>query len=194
MIERAEFGRTGHTSSRIIFGAAALGNVSQADADRTLELISDAGVNHIDTAASYGESELRLGPWLEVHRDEVFLATKTGEREAGPAYDQIRASLERLPSMGWAPHRESGLRNEGRANSGRGRWRTRHHRSGDRSARVARREPRSTAVHLGSSRFMARRRSVALSMASHIRCGEPQSLQTQDATNPSHRADARIHP
>ena len=96
MIERAEFGRTGHTSSRIIFGAAALGNVSQADADRTLELISDAGVNHIDTAASYGESELRLGPWLEVHRDEVFLATKTGEREAGPAYDQIRASLERL--------------------------------------------------------------------------------------------------
>ena len=96
MIERAEFGRTGHTSSRIIFGAAALGNVSQADADRTLELISDAGVNHIDTAASYGDSELRLGPWLEVHRDEVFLATKTGEREAGPAYDQIRASLERL--------------------------------------------------------------------------------------------------
>ena len=96
MIERAEFGRTGHTSSRIIFGAAALGNVSQADANRTLELISDAGVNHIDTAASYGESELRLGPWLEVHRDEVFLATKTGEREAGPAYDQIRASLERL--------------------------------------------------------------------------------------------------
>ena len=96
MIERAEFGRTGHTSSRIIFGAAALGNVSQADANRTLELIADAGVNHIDTAASYGESELRLGPWLEVHRDEVFLATKTGEREAGPAYDQIRASLERL--------------------------------------------------------------------------------------------------
>lgn len=96
MIQTARFGRTGHVSSRIIFGAAALGNVSQADADRTLALISEAGVNHIDTAASYGESELRLGPWLEQHRSEVFLATKTGERKAGPAYDQIRQSLERL--------------------------------------------------------------------------------------------------
>ncbi len=96
MIPSAPFGRTGHTSSRIIFGAAALGNVSQADADRTLELISDYGVNHIDTAASYGDSELRLGPWLESHRQEVFLATKTGERVAGPAYDEIRRSLERL--------------------------------------------------------------------------------------------------
>ncbi|MCC6704279.1 MAG: aldo/keto reductase [Thermomicrobiales bacterium] len=96
MIERAAFGRTGHTSSRIIFGAAALGNVSQADADRALASIAEAGVNHIDTAASYGDSELRLGPWLEAHRREVFLATKTGEREAGPAYDEIRRSLERL--------------------------------------------------------------------------------------------------
>jgi aryl-alcohol dehydrogenase-like predicted oxidoreductase len=96
MIPTAPFGRTGHTSSRIIFGAAALGNVSQADADRTLELISEYGINHIDTAASYGESELRLGPWLEKHRNEVFLATKTGERLGGPAYDEIRRSLERL--------------------------------------------------------------------------------------------------
>lgn len=96
MIERAAFGRTGHTSSRIIFGAAALGNASQADADRTLALISEAGVNHIDTAASYGDSELRLGPWLETHRREVFLATKTGERKAGPAWDEIRRSMERL--------------------------------------------------------------------------------------------------
>jgi len=96
MIPTAPFGRTGHTSSRIIFGAAALGNVSQADADRTLELIARYGINHIDTAASYGDSELRLGPWLESHRSEVFLATKTGERAAGPAYDEIRRSLERL--------------------------------------------------------------------------------------------------
>jgi aryl-alcohol dehydrogenase-like predicted oxidoreductase len=96
MIERAAFGRTGHISSRIIFGAAALGNVSQADADRTLALMTEAGVNHIDTAASYGDSELRLGPWLETHRDEVFLATKTGEREAGPAYEEIQRSLQRL--------------------------------------------------------------------------------------------------
>jgi aryl-alcohol dehydrogenase-like predicted oxidoreductase len=96
MIPTAPFGRTGHTSSRIIFGAAALGNVSQADADHTLELISQAGVNHIDTAASYGDSELRLGPWLETHRAEVFLATKTGERQAGPAHDEIRRSLERV--------------------------------------------------------------------------------------------------
>jgi aryl-alcohol dehydrogenase-like predicted oxidoreductase len=96
MIERAEFGRTGHISSRVIFGAAALGNVSQADADRTLALMTEAGVNHIDTAASYGESELRLGPWLETHRDEVFLATKTGERTASAAYDEIQRSLERM--------------------------------------------------------------------------------------------------
>ena len=96
MIPTAMFGRTGHQSTRIIFGAAALASVSQAEADRTLETVQEYGLNHIDTAASYGDAELRLGPWLERHRSEVFLATKTGERRAPEARDEIRRSLERL--------------------------------------------------------------------------------------------------
>ncbi|MBA2277908.1 MAG: aldo/keto reductase [Chloroflexia bacterium] len=96
MISTQPFGRTGHTSTRVLFGAAAFGQVSQAEADRTMEQLIEAGVNHIDTAASYGDSELRLGPWMARIRDDVFLATKTGERTAGAAYDQIRRSLERL--------------------------------------------------------------------------------------------------
>src|SRR5262245_54147891 len=96
MIATRPFGRTGQDSTRIIFGAAALRAASQADADRTMDLIARYGINHIDTAASYGDSELRLGPWLEHHRAEVFLATKTGERSRQAAHDQIRRSLERL--------------------------------------------------------------------------------------------------
>ena len=63
MIPTAPFGRIEHQSTRIIFGAAALGEVTQAEADRTMELLLQHGINHIDTAASYGDSELRLGPW-----------------------------------------------------------------------------------------------------------------------------------
>ena len=96
MIETALFGATGHSSSRVIFGAAALGNVSQDDANRTLELFLEHGINHVDTAASYGESELRLAPWLRKHRDRVFLATKTGERSYAAARDEIRRSLDRM--------------------------------------------------------------------------------------------------
>ena len=96
MIAVQPFGRTGHASTRIIFGAAAIGNVSQADADQTMELIREHGINHIDTAASYGDAELRLGPWMETHRDDFFLATKTGERSRAEAYNEIRRSLERL--------------------------------------------------------------------------------------------------
>jgi aryl-alcohol dehydrogenase-like predicted oxidoreductase len=96
MIPTAPFGRTGHQSTRAIFGAAAFSDVTQDDADRTMELLLRHGVNHIDTAASYGDSELRLGPWMERHRGDFFLATKTGERTFQPAYDQIRRSLERL--------------------------------------------------------------------------------------------------
>jgi aryl-alcohol dehydrogenase-like predicted oxidoreductase len=96
MIPTMPFGRTGHESTRIIFGAAALSSVTQDEADRTMEVLSQHGINHIDTAASYGESEDRLKPWLANHRNEVFLATKTGEREFQPAYDQIRKSLERM--------------------------------------------------------------------------------------------------
>ena len=64
MIPQAPFGRTGHRSTRVIFGAAALGAMSQERADATLAAIDRAGINHIDTAASYGESEDRLKPWL----------------------------------------------------------------------------------------------------------------------------------
>ncbi len=93
----APFGSTGHQSSRVIFGAAALGSMSQERADATLALLDPAGVNHIDTAASYGDSELRLAPFLAEHRDRFFLATKTGDRSG----DRARASLERsLERMG----------------------------------------------------------------------------------------------
>ena len=96
MIPAETFGRTGHRSTRAIFGAAAFSAVTQAEADRTMELLLRFGVNHIDTAASYGDSELRLGPWMEPRRADFFLATKTGERTSQAAYDQIRRSLERL--------------------------------------------------------------------------------------------------
>ena len=96
MIPVLPFGRTGHESTRLIFGAAAIGNVSQDEADQTMELIRRHGINHIDTAASYGDAELRLGPWMELYRDEFFLATKTGERTRAEAYNQIQTSLERL--------------------------------------------------------------------------------------------------
>jgi aryl-alcohol dehydrogenase-like predicted oxidoreductase len=96
MIPTLPFGRTGHVSTRVIFGAAALGEVSQADADRTLDLILEYGINHIDTAASYGDSELRIGPWMAEHRSKFFLATKTEKRSYAESRDQIRRSLERL--------------------------------------------------------------------------------------------------
>src|ERR1700690_610810 len=96
MIEKLAFGRTGHVSTRTVFGAAALGNVTQAEADRTLEVLLKYGVNHIDTAASYGESELRIGPWMAQHRKDFFLATKTGQRTYQQARDEFHRSLERL--------------------------------------------------------------------------------------------------
>lgn len=95
-IETAPFGKTGHQSTRVIFGAAALGAMTQGRADATLEVVSNAGVNHIDTAARYGDSELRLAPWLRHHRDTVFLATKTGERDGESARAELELSLERL--------------------------------------------------------------------------------------------------
>ena len=96
MIPKLAFGRTGHLSTRTLFGAAALGGVTQAETDQTMEVLMKYGVNHIDTAASYGESELRLGPWIEKHRQEVFLASKTGDRDYTAARVSIRRSLERL--------------------------------------------------------------------------------------------------
>jgi len=90
------FGRSGHQSTRTLFGAAALGSVTQAEADQTLEVLLHYGVNHIDVAASYGDAELRLAPWLAQHRDHFFLATKTGERTAQAAKAELHRSLERM--------------------------------------------------------------------------------------------------
>jgi aryl-alcohol dehydrogenase-like predicted oxidoreductase len=95
-IETAEFGRTGHASTRVIFGAAALAQEPQRVADETFEVLLEHGVNHIDVAASYGEAEVRLKPLLAHSRDRFFLATKTGERTASAAHDEIRRSLERM--------------------------------------------------------------------------------------------------
>ncbi|MBW1685898.1 MAG: aldo/keto reductase [Deltaproteobacteria bacterium] len=96
MLPSLPFGRTGHESKRLIFGAAALRNVSQEEADRALELLLAHGVNHIDAAPRYGDAELRVGPWMTRHRDAFFLATKTDERGYAEARAQIRRSLERL--------------------------------------------------------------------------------------------------
>jgi aryl-alcohol dehydrogenase-like predicted oxidoreductase len=96
MIEKMPFGATGHESTRIIFGAAAFYQAVQADADRTLEVLQKYGINHIDVAASYGDAELRIGPWMKEHRKDFFLATKTGERTYEKAHAEIRRSLERL--------------------------------------------------------------------------------------------------
>ena len=96
MIATAPFGRTGHDSTRIIFGAAALGGMRQERADEVMQRLIDAGINHLDTAASYGESELRIGPWMPEHRHRFFLATKTGERRGDAARAELERSLERL--------------------------------------------------------------------------------------------------
>jgi aryl-alcohol dehydrogenase-like predicted oxidoreductase len=95
-IDKAPFGRTGHDSSRVLFGGAALGSVSQADADRIFDVVVGAGINHLDVAASYGDAEERLRPWFTRAPGAFFLATKTGEREAGPARQELERSLERM--------------------------------------------------------------------------------------------------
>ena len=96
MIEKRPFGSTGHMSSAVIFGAAALKQADQATADRVLDLLLEHEINHIDVAASYGDAELRVGPWMDHHRSDFFLATKTGERDCAGARAEIHRSLERL--------------------------------------------------------------------------------------------------
>ena len=96
MIERIPFGNTGHMSTRTIFGAAGLRSMPQDEADTVLRLLLEFGVNHIDTAAGYGESELRIAPWMSKHRDDFFLATKTGARDGKGARESLHRSLERL--------------------------------------------------------------------------------------------------
>src|SRR5437660_8673078 len=90
------FGRTGHQSTRVIFGGAALGRVSQDVADRALEVLLEHNINHLDIAASYGDAELRVAPWLKQHPNQFFVATKTGKRRAGEAREELQRSLERL--------------------------------------------------------------------------------------------------
>lgn len=95
-ISKVPFGRLGHPSTRTLFGAAALSSVSQAEADRTLDVLLQYGVNHIDVAASYGDAELRIAPWLKRYPGNFFVATKTGQRKAQAAKEELHRSLERL--------------------------------------------------------------------------------------------------
>jgi aryl-alcohol dehydrogenase-like predicted oxidoreductase len=95
-VEQRRLGRLGHQSSVLIYGAAALAEVDQATADASVQLALDAGINHVDVAASYGDAELRLGPWMPDIRGRIFLATKTGLRDREGAWAQINQSLERL--------------------------------------------------------------------------------------------------
>ena len=95
-METRRLGRLGHESSVLIYGAAALSDVTQDVADRSIQEALDGGINHFDVAASYGDAELRLGPWMPQIRDRIFLATKTGQRDRESAWREINASLERL--------------------------------------------------------------------------------------------------
>jgi aryl-alcohol dehydrogenase-like predicted oxidoreductase len=95
-IERREFGRTGHLSSRVVFGGAALSTMRQERADELLPILLEFGVNHLDVAADYGDAELRLAPWLADHPGEFFLATKTGDRTGDGARASLERSLQRL--------------------------------------------------------------------------------------------------
>jgi aryl-alcohol dehydrogenase-like predicted oxidoreductase len=95
-MEKRRLGRLGHDSSVLIYGAAALSDVSQDVADRSVQEALDGGINHFDVAADYGEAELRLGPWMSQIRGQIFLATKTGLRDREPAWQQINDSLRRL--------------------------------------------------------------------------------------------------
>lgn len=95
-METRRLGRIGHMSSVIIFGAASLGNVTQDEADQSIQFALDSGINHFDTAASYGDAELRMGPWMPKIRSQIFLATKTGDRTRDDAARSIERSLERL--------------------------------------------------------------------------------------------------
>ena len=95
-VEKMAFGKTGHNSTRAIFGSVCLKRSGQDEADRILDLLFESGVNHIDTAPGYGDAELRVGPWMKQHRDKFFLATKTDQPTYPAAREQFHRSLERL--------------------------------------------------------------------------------------------------
>jgi aryl-alcohol dehydrogenase-like predicted oxidoreductase len=96
MISKQPFGRTGHASTRILFGSYALSKATQADANHVLDILLGYGVNHIDTAPLYGNAEKRIGPWMEKHRGDFFIATKTRKRTYQGAWDDLKRSLDRL--------------------------------------------------------------------------------------------------
>ena len=96
MIPKLAFGRTGHESTRVVFGSWALSKATQIEADRVLELLLAYGVNHIDTASIYGDAEKRIGSWMAQHRERFFLATKTRNRGNQRAWADLQRSLERL--------------------------------------------------------------------------------------------------
>ena len=95
-METRRFGRTGHMSTIAIFGAAAFWEISQADADKVIEQVIGAGINHIDIAPSYGQAEERVGPWMPRERGRFFLGCKTMERSRQGAWDEMQRSLKRL--------------------------------------------------------------------------------------------------
>lgn len=95
-MEKRRFGRSGHRSTVAIFGAAALWDIEQRQADQVMERVIEAGVNHIDVAPSYGLAELRIGPWMPRERERFFLGCKTMERSRQGAWDEMQASLKRL--------------------------------------------------------------------------------------------------
>lgn len=95
-MERRRLGRTGNQSSVVAFGSAGIGRVTQEVADRAIELALGHEVNHFDVAPTYGDAELRLGPWMGRIRSQIFLGCKTQKRTRGDARDELRRSLERL--------------------------------------------------------------------------------------------------
>lgn len=95
-MEQRRLGKTGHMSSVLTFGAAALGQVTQEEADAAIELAVGRGVNQFDVAPTYGEAEARLGPWMEKHRNKIFLGCKTTERSKAGAWASLQRSLKRL--------------------------------------------------------------------------------------------------
>lgn len=95
-METRRFGRTGHMSTVAVFGAAAFWEISQEDADKVMESVIAAGINHIDVAPSYGQAEIRIGPWMPRERSRFFLGCKTGERTREGAWNEMQASLKRL--------------------------------------------------------------------------------------------------
>jgi aryl-alcohol dehydrogenase-like predicted oxidoreductase len=95
-MEKRRLGRTGHQSSVIIMGTAALGKATQEEADAAIDLALAHGVNHIDIAPSYGDAELRAGPWMAKIRQNIFLGCKTTKRSKGEAWDELQRSLQRL--------------------------------------------------------------------------------------------------